>query len=214
LSTVAAEVEQLRFGCQYAAAVKLLPGPLGAYSRAVQLAEAGIEVVRDATGEQAAQMRGGLHLLAGWAERALGHAAEGDALIATAVVIAEQAGESQGHDPLGLAFGPTNIGLWRISAATETGDPGRAIEIAQELSPGVLPVSRRTALYLDVGRALAAVGNDQRAVKMLLQAERLGPERVRRSPLVAESVRAMVHRQHRTDPPALTGLAERVGVAR
>lgn len=184
----------------------------GAYARAVAVAMAGIEILRDCPGPTAAQIRGSLHLLAGWAEKGLGHTDEGDALIATAWDLAREIGESAGHDPYGLAFGPTNVGLWRISAANETEDHGRGVEIAQGLSPGVLPISRQTAFYTDLARSLAGVGQDAQAIRMMLQAERVGPERVRRSPLVAETVRALVDRTRRADQPGLTGLAERLGM--
>jgi transcriptional regulator with XRE-family HTH domain len=185
----------------------------GAYARAVAVAIAGIEALRDCREPGAETVRGSLHLLAGWSEWALGRKAEGDALIAAAGRMARETGETgpSGSDPYGLAFGPTNVGLWQISAATEAGDSERVVDLARGLSPGALPVSRQAAFYVDVGRALAG-DQDAQAIRMLLQAERLGPERVRRSPLVAETVRAMVDRTRRSDQPALSGLAERLNL--
>jgi transcriptional regulator with XRE-family HTH domain len=183
----------------------------GAYSRAVAVATAGLETLRDCDLPQAAQVRGSLHLLAGWAEWGLGHADEGDTLIGQATRIAHEVGDP-GDDPYGLVFGPTNVGLWKLSAAVEAGETGRAIEISAGLSPGTLPISRQAALYLDLGRALADIGDTDRAVRTLLQAERVGPERVHQSPLARETVRGLVEQARRRDQPALTGLAERLNL--
>ena len=183
----------------------------GAYSRAIAVTSAGLETLRDCDLPQAAQVRGSLHLLAGWAEWGLGHATEGDALIGEATRIAHEVGDP-GEDPYGLVFGPTNVGLWKLSAAVEAGDAGRAVEISAGLAPGTLPISRQAALYLDLGRALAEVGDTDRAVRTLLQAERVGPERVRKSPLARETVRGLVEQSRRRDRPALTGLAERLNL--
>ena len=184
----------------------------GAYTRAVAVAMTGIEALRDSRDPVAAQIRGSLHLLAGWAEKGLGHTSEGDALISAAWEIATETGETTGHDPYGLIFGPTNVGLWRISAANGAAEHGKAVEIAQDLSPGALSVSRQTDFYTDLARSLAGIGQDAQAIRMMLTAERVGPERVRRSPLAAETVRALVDRTRRTDQPGLTGLAERLGM--
>jgi hypothetical protein len=62
-------------------------------------------------------------------------------------------------------------------------------------------------------RALAEVGDTDRAVRTLLQAERVGPERVHKSPLARETVRGLVEQTRRRDQPALTGLAERLNVS-
>lgn len=186
----------------------------GAYARAVAVTMAGIETMRDCTTPGAAEVRGSLHLLAGWAELGLGHTTEGQALLATAAALAEDTGESRllGHDPHGLAFGPTNVGLWWISANADSGEPGKAVEIAQGLKPGVLPKSRQTSFYTDLGRALADTRQDAQAIRMMLQAERIGPERVHASPLFAETVRGIIDRTRRADQPALTGLASRLGL--
>jgi transcriptional regulator with XRE-family HTH domain len=185
----------------------------GAYSRATAITHAGIETLRDSDDPLALPVRGQLHLLAGWSELLLGNP-DGGALIDQATALARDAGETwaEGRDPLCLFFGPTNVGLWRISAATDAGEAGRAVEIARSVSPEAIPASRQTTLYMDLARALAGTGDDAGATRMLVQAERLGRERVHHSPLVAETVRVLVQRRRRTDPPVLTGLAERLQV--
>lgn len=68
----------------------------GAYARGVAVAQSGIEVLRHCDAPQAEQVRGSLHLLAGWAEWGLGHSEEGARLIAEA---ARMACESETPDP-------------------------------------------------------------------------------------------------------------------
>ena len=185
----------------------------GAYTRGVAVATAGIEALRDCTAPQAVQVRGSLHLLAGWAQWGLGHTDEGNRLIGEAARLAAGVGDqAPGDDPYGLVFGPTNVGLWQLSAAVEAGDPGKAVEISGSLQPGTLPPSRQAALYLDLGRALADVGETGRAVRAILTAERLGPQRVHRSPLARETVRGLVRHTRRDDTTGLLGLAERLNL--
>ena len=182
----------------------------GAYTRAVAAADTGLHALRDCDQPQAAQVRGALHLLTGWAQHGLGQATDGDAHMRQAARIAHETGDPDGADPYGLVFGPTNVALWQLSSAVEAGDAGRAVEISASLTPGHLPISRQAALYLDLGRALAEIGDTDRAIRTLLQAERLGPERVHRSPLARETVRNLVEQTRRRDRAALTGLAERL----
>jgi transcriptional regulator with XRE-family HTH domain len=183
----------------------------GAYARAIAIAMTGIETLRDDHTLQALQVTGSLQLLAGWAQRGLGHIDESDALIADARRIALELGDP-GDDPHGLIFGPTNVGLWLLSAAVEAGDAGKAVEISGDLSVAALPPSRQTALHLDLGRALADLGDIGRATRSLLAAERTGPERVHGSALARETVRGLVVQSRRGESAGLHGLAERLNV--
>ena len=126
--------------------------------------------------------------------------------------LAEQTGDTSTFE---LFFGPTNIGIWRVSMETDGGEPGKALEIARGINPTLIDSpSRQTSFYLDTGRALARLRQDAEAVRMLLTAERLAPQRVRSDPLVAETARALLERARRNaGGPELRGLCERVGVA-
>jgi hypothetical protein len=96
-------------------------------------------------------------------------------------------------------------------------DPGEAVTIAREVnSAGIaaIALSRQTAFYVDTARALSNIGRDAEALRMLLLAERIAPQRVRLSPIVAETVRSLLERARRGRGWAeLRGLCERVGVA-
>lgn len=184
----------------------------GAYERSLRITESGIEVVRDAVGEGAQEMRGQLYMMAAWTQHVLVHPDDAAGWLERATNIARDTGQTQ---TLGLNFGPAGISIWRVSMATEAGDAGKAVEIAGQFSPADVPAkSRQSAFYLDIGRALAELGRDERAVKMILQAERLGTERIQRSPLAAETVRSIAGRlPPGTEIPGLAGLAERLGVS-
>ena len=75
-------------------------------------------------------------------------------------------------------------------------NPGEAASAAG-CNPGTLPPSRQAAL--DLGRALADVGETGRAVRAILTAECLGPQRVHRTPLGPETVGGLVRHTRRDD---------------
>lgn len=186
----------------------------GAYERARGITQRGLEVVRDADGEGAREIRGQLYAFAGWLEYALGNAEETVPLMATAEQVAHEVAEDAGgtSNALGMAFGPGNIDCWRISMATEADEPGKAVEIGRTFNPEGLPKTRQTAARIDLARAFAKLGQDGDALRMMLAAERTGPQLVHHSPIARETVRALLARSRR-DPSGVTGLAERMGVA-
>jgi transcriptional regulator with XRE-family HTH domain len=130
--------------------------------------------------------------------------------VADAQQVAERTGDTT---TLGLMFGPTNIKFWRIAMEADGDSPGRAVEIARTTQPRTVPkVSRQAAFYLDTARALAHVRKDSEALRMLLTAERLAPQRMR-APLVRETARGLLERARRgTGWTELRGLCERLGV--
>jgi transcriptional regulator with XRE-family HTH domain len=186
----------------------------GAYERARGITHRGLEAIRDDDADGAREIRGQLYAFAGWLEYALGHPGEMVPLMATAEQVANEIAEETGgqSNQMGMAFGPGNIDCWRISMETEAGEFGKAVEIGRTFDPEGLPKTRRTAARVDLARSLANLGKDADALRMMLAAERTGPQLVHRSPLARETVRALLERSRR-DPSALTGLAERMGVA-
>jgi transcriptional regulator with XRE-family HTH domain len=125
--------------------------------------------------------------------------------------IAEQTGESHSWD---MFFGPTNVNVWRVGVETDLGNPGRAVEIGNQVTPAVLgaPV-RESMFYLDMARALSHTRRDAEGKRMLLAAERLAPQRVRSSPLAREAGQAMHDRAlRRSEAAALKAFLERAGM--
>src|SRR5207302_7674704 len=73
-----------------------------------------------------------------------------------------------------LAFGPTNVGLWRMTVAAELGEHGRVIELARTIEPRRLKVANSCQAYwMHLGRSLAHSGKtDREALVALIHAER------------------------------------------
>ncbi|MGW0431209.1 helix-turn-helix domain-containing protein [Micromonospora sp. NPDC003197] len=184
---------------------------MGLVSRAGQVAERGIrDLGRGKTASAGAETYGQLLLTLAFAWSAQGRTADVDAPLAEAEAIARRTGESTA---LRLMFGPTNINFWRIAMAADGDDPGYAVDVARGTRPHLVDsVSRQFAFYADTGRALARIGNDREALRLLLTAERLGPQRMR-TPLIVETVRGMLDRSRRgTGWTELRGLCERLGL--
>ncbi|MDI1466311.1 helix-turn-helix transcriptional regulator [Catellatospora sp. KI3] len=185
---------------------------IGLYTRAQIIADQGVGLLR---GQHAApgslELLGQLITVSGFAKYAQGDVAGASAAVEEAAQIAERTGQS---DALGLNFGPTNVAFWRITMEADGRDPGRAVEIARTVNPQLVPaVSRQVGFYIDVARALSNTGKDQEAVRMLLVGERLAPQRVRLSPIVAETLRGALERARRgAGWTELRGLCERVGI--
>jgi transcriptional regulator with XRE-family HTH domain len=184
----------------------------GVYPRALRIAERAAADLEAHTGLPAAQeMLGQLYMVTGFARYAQGDANGAGSAIAEAERLADITGQSEA---LGLNFGPTAIAFWRISMDADGQDPGRAVELGRSVTPHLVPaVSRQTAFYIDIARALSNIGKDVEAVRMLLTAERLAPQRVHMSPIVSETVRGMLERARRgAGWNELRGLCERVGI--
>jgi hypothetical protein len=181
----------------------------GAYERALRLAETGIEAMGDAEGEGAAEMRAMLHLLASWTCYALGRPDDALPALRFAEAVARETGES---NRFGLAFGTANIGVWKINMATDAQEPSKALEFASDVSASILPTSRQTSFYIDLARALASLRKDEQATRMMLRAERLGPQRLHNNPFATETVRVLHERSRQRDPTGIHGLAQRMRV--
>jgi transcriptional regulator with XRE-family HTH domain len=182
---------------------------VGLYQRAQLVADtAAADLAAHSDLPDALEVRGQLLLTAAFGAYALGDESGAADRIAEAETIAAATGQTT---TLGLNFGPTNIRFWRVSMEADGGDPGKAIAMAAETSAEqVASVSRRATFYLDVARALAAIGRDPEAVRMLAAAERLAPARTRANPLAAETVRTLLDRARRRSTGELYGLAERI----
>jgi transcriptional regulator with XRE-family HTH domain len=185
----------------------------GLYQQGKTIADQAADAVRPHLKRpDAAEMYGALLLQTAFGARALGDVDEGEVRLVEVEQVAERTGDSLALD---LSFGPTNVKFWRIAMETDGGDPGRAVTIARATNPTAIPrVLRQATFYLDTGRALARIGKDQEAVRMLLTAERMAPQRLRNCPTVTETARALLERARRNATGAeLRGFCERLGVA-
>jgi len=112
---------------------------------------------------------------------------------------ADSMGEPSGD--LGLArfaFGPTNVGFWTVSVQLELGEPRLAIEAADQVAPGRIPLANRQApFYADVATAMAQVGRDDEAIAAFLRSEAAGPQWFRLRPTVKDTVGSIIRRTRR-----------------
>jgi transcriptional regulator with XRE-family HTH domain len=185
----------------------------GAYDYSRTLAGGAADALSELANEPgSSELLGMLLLTAAYA--CYGDGAPQDAVtyVAEAKRLAERTGDTM---TFSLFFGPTNIRIWEISMAADGGDPGRAVALARQTEPAsVAHVQRQVTYHLDTGRALANLGRDEPALRMLMEAERLAPAHVRADPLVWETARDIVERrQRRAVSPEVRAFCGRLGVA-
>jgi hypothetical protein len=115
-----------------------------------------------------------------------------------------------------LYFGADNVGIWRVSLATELGWGPKVAELARGVRPDALPAkARQAAFWADLGRALVTEKSTwERGIQALLTAESIAPLWVRNNVFVREAVADLL-RQARRDAGGreLRGLAWRMGIA-
>jgi transcriptional regulator with XRE-family HTH domain len=134
-------------------------------------------------------------------EAALDHAAD----------LAEHTGEG---NRFSLSFGPTNVTLWRITAALEAKDYQRTVALAETVTPERIQASsRRAGYWMNYGRALARVRRRDDAVLALRRAERISPDEVQRHPFVREVLGELLAKSRRdASGRELRGMAYRAGL--
>jgi hypothetical protein len=105
--------------------------------------------------------------------------------------------------------------LHRIAAAVEMGQGRYAVATHELIGPeglAALVPERRMHHLLDMARGWAQVGDVHRAGEMLVAGDRLAPAELRSRPAVREILGDVLRRSHGDPPPAVSELAERVGV--
>jgi transcriptional regulator with XRE-family HTH domain len=187
--------------------------PLGGFRRALALSlHAADELDRHGLSGVALEMYGMLHLNAALAQTCISGPSGGADHLDEAGAIALRTGEAHSFR---LWFGPTNVGIWRMSVAVESGDGGRAAEIAESIEPRIIPSrGRQKDYYLELGRGLAQDHkNDRAALQALRKAEDLAPQETRSNPLVRDVVSSMLARARRDAAGReLRGIAYRMGM--
>jgi hypothetical protein len=72
-------------------------------------------------------------------------------------------------------FGPNNVAIRRVATAAELGDLQVAVDLGPQVDASAMPVERQVRH----ARALSSPNRRDRALAVLLDAERLAPEQVR-----------------------------------
>ncbi|MBF6131145.1 helix-turn-helix domain-containing protein [Nocardia brasiliensis] len=112
------------------------------------------------------------------------------------------------------SFGAANVGVWRMSAAMERGEPGQVLALAPQLRLDEIPnEGRRAQYFVEIGRAYAFQRKYRESLHALLRAEHAAPQHVRSMVHVRELVGHMMRSARRDLTSGDLGkLAQRVGV--
>ena len=140
------------------------------------------------------------------AEDVRGHLAE-------AAKLAGRTGETRAWH---LNFGPTNVGIHKVSLNTDLGLHGVAVTAGDGVHPETLAEApgRQAAFHADLGRSLAHLrGREAQAVAALLTAEQTAPQRIHANAPVRNTVEFLIDRQLPAHAARdLRGLAHRIGL--
>lgn len=158
------------------------------------------------------QLAGMLTLSASLVAAADSRPAEADAALEQAAEMAEHAGEGNAHY---MSFGPTNVAMWRLSAALEVGEHERAVELAESLTPErIVAPTRRANYWVNYGRGLSRMrGRLDEATGAMREAERISADKVQRNPVARDILAELVARSKRDAVGReLRGMAFRAGL--
>ncbi|GAA1345890.1 helix-turn-helix transcriptional regulator [Catellatospora bangladeshensis] len=161
---------------------------------------------------EAMQVTGMLTLTSSLVSAAQNAHANRSAALDQATELAARTGEG---NALWLGFGPSNVGVWRMSVALEAGDHAEAARIAATVDPAALPSpTRKSAYWREYGRALARLPRrHDEAVAMLRRAERISPVRIHRHPFMRSLLTELLSRvKTGAARRELTGMAYRAGL--
>jgi transcriptional regulator with XRE-family HTH domain len=161
---------------------------------------------------EAMQVSGMLTLTSSLVSAAQGDTAQRYAALDHATDLATRTGDG---NAMWFGFGPSNVGVWRMSVALEAGEHAEAAKIAETVNPEALPSPTRvSAYYREYGRALARLPKRRDdAVMMLRHAERISPARIHRHPFM-RSVLAELYSKAKRDAVSreLRGMCYRAGL--
>jgi tetratricopeptide (TPR) repeat protein len=164
-----------------------------------------------ATAPEHLSVRGILLTNAGYTAAKAGDRAGARDLFSEADAIARRLG--QDRNDRWTAFGPTNVTLFRISAAFALGDFGTAIDLATSVPAGAIRLPERQARYwVDVARAYHQWDKPEECYRALRTAERLAPEEVRARPVVRSLIRSLLSSPAQRSMPELRDIARRTRV--
>ncbi|TWJ29105.1 helix-turn-helix protein [Micromonospora sagamiensis] len=179
----------------------------GAYGPARALCDAASADLQGSSADSALDVLGFLHLARAHHLAGLRDHARAEDHLAEAARIAAHTGETTSWD---LAWGPRNVALWRMAYQLDTGRPEAAMGTAAGVDVTGLPAVRQVYFWLDMSRAAEGTGRDRDAVRMLLAAERVGPQHTRSSISARETVRSLLRRGATSSE--LRGLCERMSI--
>ena len=128
-----------------------------------------------------------------------------------AMELAARTGDGNAH---WMSFGPSNVGLWRVSVALEAGEHERAAELSDQVDLSALPPKRHVNYHVNRARALSQIVSRRHdAVLSLRAAEKISPDSVRRAPATRRLLGELVTRtRDEALGRELRGMAYRAGL--
>jgi len=162
--------------------------------------------------DAAMQVSGMLALTSSLVSAAQRDPAERYTALEHAADLAEHTGEG---NAMWFGFGPSNVGVWRMSVALEAGEHAEAARIATTVNPEALPSpTRQSAYWREYGRALARMPKQRdNAVAMLRRAELISPARIHRHPFMRSILAELLVKAKRDAVGReLRGMAYRAGL--
>jgi transcriptional regulator with XRE-family HTH domain len=154
---------------------------------------------------------GTLMLVGATASARAGERAEAATFLRHASNLAERLGADR--NDVWTSFGPTNVAIHEVTVAADLGDLQRATKLGMDLDVTGVPRERRVRHQLELARALSRLGRRDESMQILLEAERIAPDQVRRHFLTHELVSGWLHATRITPSAALLALASRLGQA-
>ncbi|MGH4010202.1 MAG: hypothetical protein ACRDTH_18940 [Pseudonocardiaceae bacterium] len=110
------------------------------------------------------------------------------------------------------AFGPTGVGLYRISIARVLGDSGAAIEAARQIDPVAICLAERRARYWsDVAQSFYQWGKPEQCYRALLAAEHVSPDEVRYRKPIHQITASLLQHPTAHALPGLRAFTSRTG---
>ncbi|HEY3610060.1 MAG TPA: hypothetical protein VGL06_21350 [Pseudonocardiaceae bacterium] len=110
------------------------------------------------------------------------------------------------------AFGPTGVGVYRISIARVLGDSGAAIEAARHINPAAIPLADQRARYWsNIARSFHQWGKPEQCYRALLAAEHASPDEVRYHKPIQQITTGLLRHPAARTMPGLRAFARRTG---
>ena len=143
-----------------------------------------------------------------------GRHTEAEEILTLMRAAATRLGEDRRSRYVGIAFGPTVVGMRAVDAAISAGKLRRALELAVRVEhPEHVPPAMHSRYLLNVAWAQMVDWRSAEAVGTLLRAERIAPEALPHQSIARSIVAELLPRRGSQRLPGLVGLSERMGIA-
>lgn len=184
----------------------------GKYHTGHRLVRLGLSTLEQAEpGRERQAVTGQLHLGAAVLSGRAHNAEQAHVHLDEAERIAAETGEAM--EVHWLAFGPTNVGVHRVSVLSELDQYGKAVEEAEKTRiPKGWANSRTSHHYAEVARSFLWTGNLDASFENLLRARKAAPQQARYHPTVRETY-AGLEAAHRRLPNSFLSYGAWLGPA-